>query len=411
MYELGEGVSENDKAAVKWNTKAAESSLGSESTSIFELRNMAGISSDPDFLKTVVSSRGVSIKHPQASDKFPLIIKCFSAGCIEKPGAQIQMIITFDTGSSNNNQVGIFSESVRVKSGTNVVSNPAYSSIARELDRLARSINQKKQQEANRQANSSNTYDTNCTTYGSNIKCTTNQNQGNAFYNAGYAGGALMGKGINALFGLKTEVDRSRELSNKLSRTSPTIQKQAYSYQNVKIPEYQVTKSAKATVHIFDVKNKEYQSVPVSLSSSEKWLVPNSESVFSLPLKPDVKKRLLASNLISLKVDEYLTLDVMSILASTLSNGSLTSHTYIEPSSLILREEAKTAVLLPKMEGQVPTPSSVVSADTGYYELLGNDEFIGWAKSDPILNRLLQGFVAGDQTAVKVLSKKWLEKK
>ena len=86
-----------------------------------------------------------------------------------------------------------------------------------------------------------------------------------------------MGKGINALFGLKTEEDQYREISNKLSRTSPTIQKQAYSWQNVEIPEYEVTKTTRATVHIFDVKNKEYQSVPISLSSSEKWLVPNTE--------------------------------------------------------------------------------------------------------------------------------------
>ena len=46
----------------------------------------------------------------------------------------------------------------------------------------------------------------------------------------------------------------------------------------------------------------------------------------------------------------------------------------------------------------------------GYYELLANDQFVEWAKSDPILNRLLQGFVEGDQAAVKVLSNKWLEK-
>ena len=46
----------------------------------------------------------------------------------------------------------------------------------------------------------------------------------------------------------------------------------------------------------------------------------------------------------------------------------------------------------------------------GYYELLANDQFVEWAKSDPILNRLLQGFVEEDQAAVKVLSNKWLEK-
>ena len=130
-----------------------------------------------------------------------------------------------------------------------------------------------------------------------------------------------------------------------------------------------------------------------------------------------MKKRLLASNLISLKISEYLTLDVISNLTSALSDEKLQSHMYIEPSSLSLREqlkiypEGKAVTMQPEVEGQVTTPSAVASPDAGYYELLGNDEFIGWAKSDPILNRLLQGFVAGDQTAVKVLSKKWLEKK
>ena len=178
-----------------------------------------------------------------------------------------------------------------------------------------------------------------------------------------------------------------------------------------------MTKTTRATVHIFDVKNKEYQSVPISLSSSEKWLVPNTESVFSLPLKPDVKKRLLASNLISLKISEYLTLDVISNLTSALSDEKLQSHMYIEPSSLSLREqlkidpEGKTVAMQPKVEGQVKTSSAVASPDLGYYELLGNDEFIGWAKSDPILNRLLQGFVEGNESAVSALRKKWLEVK
>jgi len=441
MYANGQGVIESDLEAVKWFTLAAEqgdadaqsslgwmydngegvleleSSLSDESTSIFQLISMAGKNSDPDFLKAVIAARDVSVEHPQASDKFPLIINCSSASCTATTDAQIQMIITFEGGSANANRIGAVSERVRIKSGSNTIANPSYNSLQRKLDSLARSINQKRQQEANRQANVRNTYDTNCTTYGTNINCTTNQNQGNAFYNAGAAGGALMGKGINALFGLKTEEDQYREISNKLLRTSPTIQKQAYSWQNVEIPEYEVTKTAKGTIHIFDVKNKEYQSVPVSLSSSEKWLVPNSESVFSLPLKPDVKKRLLSSNLISLKVREYLTLDVISNVTSALSNGMLKSHEYIEPSSVILREQlkrdsmAKAVTMQPEVEGQVTTPSAVASPDAGYYELLGNDEFIGWAKSDPILNRLLQGFVAGDQTAVKVLSKKWLEKK
>jgi len=396
-----------------------ESSLNDKSTSIFQLINMAGKNSDPKslfFLKRVFADRGVSVDHPNPSDNYPLIVECLKRSCVKKANAQIQMIITFEGGSSNAIRVGTLNERIRVKSGTNSVPNPAYNSIARELDGLARSINQKRQQEANRQANSSNTYDTNCTTYGSNINCTTNQNQGNAYYNMGLAGGALMGKGVNALLGLKTEEDRYRKLSNRLSRTSRTIQKQAYSYQNIEIPEYEVTKVAAATVHIFDVKNKEYQSVPVSLASSKKWLVPNSESVFSLPLKSDVKRRLLASNLINLKISEYMTLDVISNVTSALSGGGLISHEYIEPSSLNLREqlkrdpEVKTAIIQPKVEGQSTTPSAEVSSDSGYYELLGNDQFVKWAKSDPILNRLLQGFVEGNEKAIEVLTKKWIER-
>jgi hypothetical protein len=408
IYDFSLLLTENEVNKIKAR-ESAEYLLVDGSTNLFQLFRIAADNNDSDFLIEVLNSRDVGVKHPRPSDKFPLTIKCLPAKCLEKQNADVQIVITFEGGRANANRIGAVSERVRIKSGSNTISNPSYNLLQRKLDSLARSINQKRQQEANRLANSRNSYETNCTTLGSSTNCTTNQ--GNAYYNAGAAGGALMGKGINALFGLKTEEDQYREVANKLSRTNPTIQQQAYSYQNIEIPEYEVTKSAKGTVHIFDVNNKEYQSVPVSLSSSEKWLVPNSESVFSLPLKPDVKKRLLSSNLISLKVGEYLTLDVISILASALSNGSLTSHKYIEPGSLILREEAKIAALLPKVEGQVPTPSSVVSADAGYYELLGNDEFIGWAKSDPILNRLLQGFVEGNESAVSALRKKWLEVK
>jgi hypothetical protein len=374
---------------------------------------LATKTNNPDFLKKVFGDRRVHIQHPNPSEKFPLKIECFSRSCIKKANAQIQIIITLEDKGSNILQIGTFNKNVRVKSGTNVVPNPTYNRLVNQLNSLSRKIQAKRrqqQQQINQQANSNNTYKSDCTAFGSNINCTTTQQPN--YYAIGAQGGALMGQGVNALFGLKTEEDQYREVENKLSRTSPSIQKQSYANVNVVIPEYEVTRSASATIHIFDSKNREYKSLPISLIVSEKWLVPNNSNVFSLPLNQDIKKRLLASNLVNSKASQYLTLDLIQEITS--SGGSLKLQEYIEPSEFVLRAEQKEAAEVNTVAVQsasaTQAPVKQNSPDSDYYELLGNDEFINWAKTDPILKRLLQGFVEGNEKAIEVLTKKWIER-
>lgn len=391
--------------------EVAESSLDDQSTNIFTLMELATKTNDPDFLKKVFVDRRVHIQHPNPSEKFPLKIECFSRSCIKKANAQIQIIITLKDKGSNILQVGTLNKTVRVKSGTNVVPNPTYNRLVNQLNSLSRKIQAKaRQQQINQQANSNNTYQSDCTAFGSNINCTTTQQPND--YAIGAQSGALMAQGLNAMFGLKTEEDQYREVENKLLRTSPSIQEASYANVNVAIPEYEVTRSASATIHIFDSKNKEYKSLPISLIASEKWLVPNNSNVFSLPLNQDIKKRLLASNLVNSKASQYLTLDLIQEITS--SGGSLKLQEYIEPSEFVLRAEQKQAaevnIVAVQSASATQAPVKQNSPDSDYYELLGNDEFINWAKTDPILKRLLQGFVEGNEKAIEVLTKKWIER-
>ena len=143
----------------------------------------------------------------------------------------------------------------------------------------------------------------------------------------------MLGQGLNSLFGLTTKEDRYRQLSNELSRTPATVSQAAYTTQRVEIPEYEVVKTARAIIHIFDINNKQYLTLPVELKDREKWLVPNSNNVYQLPLSSSVKERLLPSNLLPNKLLKKLKLDLTKEIYRGASK--LKKNQYVTPEEVL----------------------------------------------------------------------------
>ena len=396
------------------NKKRVDDALQDENRHLYDIVDMAVNAGTSTVLSKLFDTRGLNVQLPQDIVKIPMVIKCSARTCRTTDDAGIRIIVSFEGGESGSEQVGTYTTNIRIKSGTSAVSNPNYNAIARQLDSLRRDIErERRQQQINQQIYSPSTYNSNCTNYGNRINCTTTQAPND--YAIGYQGGAMLAQGINSAFGLKTNEDRYRQLSNQLGRTPVTISKDTYRSQKVAIPEIEITRLAKVTVHIFDVTNKQYLTLPVVLKEKEKWLVPNSAGVHQLPLSSGVKKRLLYSNLVPSKMVQKQTLDLTDVIYQ--GAARLKVHAYVDPDKvleaerLVVKNSSKVeANSLEAKEVKLEANPESSSSALSYYELLGDDEFITWAKSDPILTRLLQGFVEGNETAIKVLRGKWLDR-
>ena len=53
---------------------------------------------------------------------------------------------------------------------------------------------------------------------------------------------------------------------------------------------------------------------------------------------------------------------------------------------------------------------TVVASSDQYFEYLANDSFVKWAKSDSVLKRLFDGYLDGNEIAIKLLIDKWKKK-
>lgn len=385
-----------------------ENIVSNKSITIKEIFNQSSQEGSHELIDSVFASRGFSVEALGPKNNLGFILECGKNVCPQDDNAGVWIVVLPGLDKSFQEHDSYYETQVRIKSGFNTVANPRYNQLVRQLNELQRQIaNKNRQDQINRQIYSQPSYQSNCTSsFGNQINCTTTQAPD--YYGNAAASGKMIAESINSIFGLETPENKYQKLSNQLARTSPTIEKQKYESRLVRIPEIQIHRERDFKIHIFDTLNEQHLMLPVTLEHHESWLVPTDSAVSQLPAGHSAQSRIITNSLVQKKMKDPQRLDVSeAIYAGT---DDLQELEYVSPQTFLTDVISRADILKSEnnVEGkQVAKFEAEANLEVSYYELLGDDDFIKWAKSDPVRVALLKGFLEQNQTAVKILKNKW----